>query len=64
MEKLLFTIIAKDNVDLNTSSNTVVGHYHGKSMTVLKFPLSIRPGKIRNIDNELTVSKTLSKKFE
>ena len=38
------------------------GHYHGTSMTVLKFPLSTRPGKIRNIEYELTVCKILSKK--
>ena len=62
LRELLFTIIAKDNVDLNSSSNTPAGHYHGTSMTVLKFPLSTRPGKIRNIEYELTVCKILSKK--
>ena len=30
-------------------------------MTVLEVPLSTHPGKIQNIEYELTVSKTLSK---
>ena len=62
LQKHLFSIIAKDNVDLNSSSNTAAGHYHGTSMTVLQFPLSTGPRKIQNIEHELTVSKTLSKK--
>ena len=61
LRKLLFTIIAKDNVDLISSSNTATAHYHGTSMTVLQFPLSTCPGKIQNIEYDLTVSKTLSK---
>ena len=64
LRELLFTIIAKDNVDLNSSSNTAAGHHHGTSMTALQFPLSTRPGKIRNIEYELTVGKTLSKKVD
>ena len=27
LQELLFTIIAKDNVDLNSSSNTAAGHF-------------------------------------
>ena len=61
LQKHLFSIIAKDNVDLNSSSNTAAGHYHGTSMTVLQFPLSTGQRKIQNIEHELTVSKTLSK---
>ena len=64
LRELLFTIIAKDNVDLNSSSNTAAGHHYGTSMTALQFPLSTRPGKIRNIEYELTVGKTLSKKVD
>ena len=59
LQELLFTIIAKDNVDLNSSSNMAAGYYHGMSMTVLQFPLSACPGKIRNIEYGLTFSKTL-----
>ena len=64
LRELLFIIIAKDNVELNSSSNTATGHYHRTSMPVLQFPLSTHPGKIRNIEYELTVSKTLSKKVD
>ena len=64
LQELLFTIIAKDNVGLNSSSNTAAGHYHGTSMTVLQFPLSTCPGEIWNIEYEFIVSKTLSKKVD
>ena len=57
LQKHLFSIIAKDNVDLNSSSNTAAGHYHGTSMTVLQFPLSARPGKAQNIEYVLTTQK-------
>ena len=33
-------------------------------MTVLQFPLFTSPGKIQNIEYELKVSKTLSKKVD
>ena len=46
----------------NPTSNKAAGHYHGTSTTVLQFPLSTRPGKIKNIEYELTFCKTLSKK--
>ena len=46
----------------NPPSNKAAGHYHGTSMTVLQFPLSTRPGKIKSIEYELTFCKTLSKK--
>ena len=51
LQKHLFSIIAKDNVDLNSSSNTAAGHYHGTSMTVLQFPLSTGQRKIQNIEH-------------
>ena len=59
--ELLFNIIAKDNADLNSSSNAAAGHYYGTSMTLLQLSLSACPGKIRNIEYELTVSKTSKK---
>ena len=59
LQELLFTFIAKDNVDLNSSSNMAAGYYHGMSMTVIQFRLSACAGKIQNIEYELTVSKTL-----
>ena len=35
--KNLFTIIAKDNVDVNSKSTKVGQHYHGISMTIMQF---------------------------
>ena len=57
LREILFAIVAKDNVDLNSFSNTAAGHYHGTSMTVLQFPLSARPGKAQNIGYVLTTQK-------
>ena len=36
--KNVFTVLAKDNIDLNASSTTATNHYHGTSMTMLHFP--------------------------
>ena len=33
-----FTIIAKDNIDLNAISTKVKKHFHGTSMTTMQFP--------------------------
>ena len=46
LREILFTIITKDSVYLNSSSNAAAGQYHGMSMTVLQFPLCTCPGKI------------------
>ena len=35
--KNLFTIIAKDNIDVNSKSTKVGQYYHGKSMTIMQF---------------------------
>ena len=53
LQELLFTIIAKDNVALHSSSNMAAGNFHGTSVAVLQFSLSTHPGKIRNIEQEL-----------
>ena len=34
----LFTVIAKDNIDLNASSSTASSHYYGTCMSLLQFP--------------------------
>ena len=34
----VFTIIAKDNIDLNARSTKIKQHFHGISMTVMQFP--------------------------
>ena len=38
MKLNLFTIIAKDNVDVNAKSSTASQHYHGTSMSIMQFP--------------------------
>ena len=35
--KNLFTIIAKDNIDVNSKSTKVRQHYHRISMTIMQF---------------------------
>ena len=42
--KGIFTVIAKDNIDLNSSSSTATSHYHGTSMSILQFPTKDTPG--------------------
>ena len=37
LRKSLFTVVAKDNLDFNTTSSTAVKHFHGPSMTVMQF---------------------------
>ena len=35
--KTLFTIVAKDNIDVNSKSTKVDQHYHGISMTIMQY---------------------------
>ena len=44
--KNVFTVLAKDNIDLNASSTTATNHYHGTSMTMLHFPTINAPGEL------------------
>ena len=44
--KNVFTILAKDNIDLNASSTTATNHYHGTSMTMLHFTAINAPGEL------------------
>ena len=44
LKKNVFTIIAQDNIDKNTRSNTASSHYHGISKTVMQFPKADIPG--------------------
>ena len=37
MRKELFTIVAKDNIDVNAKSTKVSSHYHGISFTIMQF---------------------------
>ena len=36
-KKNLFTVLAKDNINFNATSSTVVQHFHGTSMTTMQF---------------------------
>ena len=38
--KLIFMVVAKDNIDFNTTLSTAVKHFHGTNMTVMQFPVS------------------------
>ena len=44
--KNVFTVLAKDNIDLNASSITATNHCHGTSMTMLHFPTINAPGEL------------------
>ena len=39
-----FTIITKDNIDLNAISTKVKKHFHGISVTTMQFPLKGNQG--------------------
>ena len=39
LRKLIFTVVAKDNIDFNATS-TAVKHFQSTSMTVMQFPVS------------------------
>ena len=38
LKKNIFTVMAKDNIDLNAKSTMVKSHYHGTSISVFQFP--------------------------
>ena len=40
----IFTVVAKDNIDLNARSTKVKQHFHGISMTTMQFPSKDCPG--------------------
>ena len=50
----IFTVIAKDNIELNASSTTASNHYHGTSMSVLQFPRNEVPA----VQNEYSFDMT------
>ena len=45
LKKSVFTVLVKDNIDLNASSNFVSSHYHGTSLSILQFPLEEEQGE-------------------
>ena len=48
----IFTVLAKDNIDLNARSTIIKSHFHGISMSILQFPSSSNIGQPQNYDFE------------
>ena len=44
LKKGLFTVMMKDNIDMNARSTFVKSHYHGTSLSVVQFPTIENPG--------------------
>ena len=44
LRKNIFTIVAKDNIDVNARSTTASKHYHGTSFSIFQFPTKENPG--------------------
>ena len=59
----IFTIMMKDNIDMNARSTFVKSHYHGTSLSIVQFPTNENPGI--NLENSLSSeqSKNNSKKL-
>ena len=49
------TIIAEDNVDLNSISTKVKRHFHGISMTIMQFPSRENQGVKQNTKYDLSL---------
>ena len=60
----IFTVVAKDNVDLNARCTIVKSHFHVISMSILQFPSYFNPGQSQeyNIVEECDLVSTGSKK--
>ena len=58
----IFTMVMKDNIDINGRSLFVKSHYHGTSLSIVQFPTNENPGI--NLENGLSSeqSKSNSKK--
>ena len=50
-----FTIIAKDNIDLNAISTKVKKHFYGISMTIMQFPSKENQGVKQNVIYDLSL---------
>ena len=59
MRKNVFTILAKDNIDLNARSTDAKSHYHGTSLSGLQYPNQENPESIllRTFEDLPTVFK-------
>ena len=59
-----FTIIAKDNIDLNSRSTKVKQHFHGVSMTTMQFPTADNPGIEQHVLYDLSLKMDCYHKLE
>ena len=48
LKKNVYTVIPKDNIDLNATSTTSTWHYHSTSMSVLQFPTDENPRSVQD----------------
>ena len=62
LRKGIFSVMAKDNIDLNATSTMITSHYHGTSLSVFQFPAEGKLGICR--DNSYNDDTHLSKKLE
>ena len=44
VRKWMFTVMAKDNIDLNAKSTMITSHYHGTSASVFQYSPENNPG--------------------
>ena len=44
LKKGIFTVMAKDNIDLNATATMIHSHYHGTSISLLHYPSESNPG--------------------
>ena len=42
LKRGVFTMVAKDNVDRNATSNTTTKYFHGTSMTIMQTPTPVK----------------------
>ena len=66
LKKYVFTMIAKDNVDINAKSSTAFKHLHATSVSVLQCPSTERPTPLPPIKIDLSYRRpsSTSKKTE
>ena len=63
LRKFIFTVMAKDNCDLNATSSTATQHYHGTSISVMQFPSDKNNGE-EIPKPKVTEKRTTSKKVQ
>ena len=63
LKKAIFTVMAKDHIDLNATATMIHSHYHGTNISLLQYPSESNPGT--SLDYSLSDdSASLSKKLQ